>query len=715
MTPPRGRNARYGREETGQVVVFFALLIPVLFALAAIVLDVGNWYVHKRHLQTQVDAAVLASAVQFTNCARDPIAANVDIREVALGYAGDTLRPGRANPASPVSTTNLQVQEPGDVRVVLNSNAFWTPANGYVPGTNGYGLDGTVATPGDPCATRFLDAKATDEDAPPLWGLLPLTPSPKSKARVEIRQAETFAGTGLLPFFVLETRPRGVFALFVNENNGTIFDAQRLILSDTASTPWVEWVTDGAQQQEVTFDGTNTHTGIVILVSSDDPSPNLGGSLAQVCGQSPVNRKLACYGTASAGLSFIHGYSGGFNGSIGDPQVRQVELNDFGCPATDLSAPYFTLTGGAGCSAIVSAVLDFGVSGDPTVHPHCARVPGYTWGAGGIGGALGTWTGSVSLTAGGGRQNVNLSGTSGPRNGTQCGNPNQQPHSFTRNKVSAAYIANAASGPVEYLQLSATAPVTHANSIETNDPSDPFYSYTVTLGLSKPLENMNWDDDPILLRDTTGPSQYQTWDCDPGNTRSEFINGCRTPYSLNYDDHDGDGDKEWRDITCATARATPPPDCVWTDQGMSVGHFRDGVMARWRSNTDPALGQVPCYANNWPESQAEADDFFDNIRYRDDPRYVTLLVTREYPPGPGREEIPVKYWAGFYVTGWTHHHVQAPACPDNDPPPAGASTNASLWGYYITEVVFSSPDVEPSDQLCAFGNDPGKCVAILVE
>jgi hypothetical protein len=697
------------RAEHGQVVVMFALLIPVFFAIAAIVLDVGNWYVHKRHLQTQVDAAVLASALQFSGCARDPISANVNIRTVALGYAGDTLRPGRANPTAPVGTTNQQLQTPNDVRVVLNSNTWWTPAHGNVPGTDGYGLDDEQ---GDPCSIAALEARATEEDAPMLWGLLPMAPDPKAKARVEIRQAETFAGSGLLPFFVLETRPRGVFALFVNENNGQVFDTQRLVEADDALLPWSEWETEAGTEQQVTFDGLNVNTGIVILLSSDDPSPSLGGTLAEICGQSPVNRKLTCYGTGSAGLSFIHGYSGGFNGTLASPQVRQAQLGAAGCPSTDLSAPHFTLNGGAGCSAVVSLVLDFGMTGNPTVHPHCARVPGYTWSAGGIGGTRGTWTGSIGLPTASGRQAVNISGTSGPRNATQCGNPGQQPNSFTRNKVAAGYVANGASGPVEYLELEAQG-VGDANSIEVTLT----HNYTVTVGLSKPLSIANWNDDPVLLRDSTGPSQYQTWDCQaPGNNlRDWFIDGCKNPYSLNYDDHDGDGDKEWRDITCATTRPDPPPDCVWTYQGGSVGQFRDGVVARWRSNTDPALGQVPCYRNNWPQDQAAADDFFTNFRYANDPRYVTLLVTREYAPGSGRELIPVKYWAGFYVTGWTPHHTQAPACPDNDPPPPGASTGASLWGYYTNVVQFSGPGVDPSERRCEFAADPAHCVAVLVD
>ena len=84
------------RSERGQVVVFFALLLPVLFAIAAIVLDVGNWYIHKRHLQTQVDAAALAPAPEFTGCFDSTAWVQTDqaIEDHAIGFAGDTLRPG---------------------------------------------------------------------------------------------------------------------------------------------------------------------------------------------------------------------------------------------------------------------------------------------------------------------------------------------------------------------------------------------------------------------------------------------------------------------------------------------------------------------------------------------------------------------------------------------------------------------------------------------
>ena len=65
-----------------------------------------------------------------------------------------------------------------------------------------------MSTPGDPCTTKILDAKATDDDAPSLWGLIPLTPSPKTHAKVEIRKVES--ENGMLPWAVPEIDPRSV-------------------------------------------------------------------------------------------------------------------------------------------------------------------------------------------------------------------------------------------------------------------------------------------------------------------------------------------------------------------------------------------------------------------------------------------------------------------------------------------------------------------------
>ena len=119
------------------MTVFVALLLPVLLLLAVVVMDIGNLYVHKRHLQTQVDAGAFAGATKFVGCSfqfGDPVAANAAIKATALGYTGDQAR----DPA----TTNLQLQEPADVRVVLNSARYWTDGDPLT----GVGLDDTLDT-----------------------------------------------------------------------------------------------------------------------------------------------------------------------------------------------------------------------------------------------------------------------------------------------------------------------------------------------------------------------------------------------------------------------------------------------------------------------------------------------------------------------------------------------------------------------------------------
>jgi uncharacterized membrane protein len=55
MSLQRIRDAAH-REEGG-VLVLWAILTPGMIFLFLLVVDVGNWYVHKRHLQMQADAA----------------------------------------------------------------------------------------------------------------------------------------------------------------------------------------------------------------------------------------------------------------------------------------------------------------------------------------------------------------------------------------------------------------------------------------------------------------------------------------------------------------------------------------------------------------------------------------------------------------------------------------------------------------------------------
>jgi Flp pilus assembly protein TadG len=67
--------------ERGQAIVLMALSLVVILGMAALVVDVGNWYHTKRRLQGTADAAALAGAQLLP---KDPSGA----QSMALDYAG---------------------------------------------------------------------------------------------------------------------------------------------------------------------------------------------------------------------------------------------------------------------------------------------------------------------------------------------------------------------------------------------------------------------------------------------------------------------------------------------------------------------------------------------------------------------------------------------------------------------------------------------------
>jgi hypothetical protein len=724
--------------ERGQVTVFFALFLPVVFAIGAIVMDVGNWYVHKRHLQTQVDAAAFAGATKFVGCSfqfGDPVTANAAIKATALGYSGDLAR----DPAA----MNRQVQEPGDVRVVLNSNRYWADGDPL----DGVGLDDTLdtdgdpATPGDPCSSKTLEVKATDDDAPLLFGLLPIVVDPKSKARVEIRQIKEQAG--MLPWAVPDVEPAAIAAIFVDEITGDVLPNPQLLLKqDDTTLPFSEWITpagDCSIPGPECVDLASENTGVVILVSKVDDTPSLGGTLTEICSQDPG--LVTCYaGDGNQdGLAFIHGWSD-LPGTPEEPQIRDVSLYAVDCD--EFSAPYF-MRSAEECTLGATAVIDFGFDPDPTPAPPAgisAVVELQGPGCGNQGCTMqyvgeasaaneSIWSTSQFSTLDPrslGRQDYSISWSTvwpGPvtRSGTFGG-------------VAHPYVADDRSGPIDYLRLFTSdgdPPVPDPYSRNTGPPR----SVIVQVGVRKPLRIEDPLAPPILLRVASpSGSQNQAFDCDKGvNFATEIENGCQTTYGLNYDDWSmpKDGTKEWADILCEgydvgdlppdSIFNDPAPICVAIETGDKIGQFRQGLDRRFETPT--------CWPNDWPEDQPPAgrgpeDDetireFFRDHDFANDPRYVTLIIT-DYGAfsGQGNDQVPVKYFAGFYATGWdVVGNVKA--CLDNDPHPwygdryRRSLDNGDVWGHFVNIVVFSSAG-KPKDELCNF-DELGNCIAVLVE
>ena len=743
------------RSERGQVAVFFALLLPVLFAISAVVLDVGNWYIHKRHLQTQVDAAALAPAPEFTGCF-DPAAwvqTDQAIEDHAIGFAGDTLRPGILG-TNPSGTTNRQLGEPGDVRVALNASRYWVPTdpNDALTAPDGYGLDQTLdekgPAPGSPpdgvsgfCNEGYIDVKATDEDVPFLLGLLPIAPDPKSHARAQIFDIDV--SEGILPFAVPEVVPGSVYAVFVNEANPdatAVISHARLCGTPCVPVPTPSPAPPGYPSdfpysvyqgsnlaQPITFGTGTENVGVIILVSrSDIPTPpNMNSpSITTVCSQTGVR----CYSGngATSGVALIHGYE---TGSGPGPIARQVNVG--GCvdapPGPNLSGPYFNLTGD--CIVSIDADLDFSGFTNPQARTHLAASCG---GSGtdmtppGPGGSI--WTSAELLPEpdAGGQVPISISWrAAGVPGGWQC-----------LGMVARPYVKDARSGPIFYLDLAATPgggpPITNAYSTP-NDPSQQPVTYTVTAGLLPPLRTQTLSDKPVLIRFASedNPSLTQSIDCDVDSWQypdpygsmpkdaAEIAHGCVTPYAEN----------ETLDCSAYSLGDLPPPmpgttfdnapDCAQSKNGQ-VSALRQGLVAR--------LNEPTCTPNNWPNPPITPDKVTELVtNFGDDPRLVTLVVTEfQAFAGGGSTIIPIRYFAGFYITG-KDVSPQSPRCAvpgkEEDPHPVYGDTystqkrqkldDGDVWGYFVVRVEYGSGAIGHED--CDFVGAPENCVLALVQ
>src|SRR5438874_6600285 len=120
------RIAELAADERGAVLVTFALFAPVVILMAAFTMDAGNWFLHKRHLQVQADAAVFAAAREFQPCA------DASIYERAAQYGGDatvTTPSGTktfvfSNPEQPYNRQEGRGKPESGLHVLINRKQY---------------------------------------------------------------------------------------------------------------------------------------------------------------------------------------------------------------------------------------------------------------------------------------------------------------------------------------------------------------------------------------------------------------------------------------------------------------------------------------------------------------------------------------------------------------------------------------------------------------
>ncbi len=303
------------RDERGGVLVMVAVALPMMVLMASFVVDIANWFEHKRHLQMQADAAVLAGAREYAiPCANEPVIAE------ATAYGG--------------ATYNAQVggTPPENVHTLFNSRTYYNQTSN---------VDDTVVE-GTPCDAKMLDVKLTETDLPWFFRVAQV-PFINAHARVSLMQVDT--ASGALPVGVPDVNPKKVRVSFIDESNGSVLGTTDLSKQPGTTNGLAIW-DNALSPLPVTTNAR--HIGVRVAV---------GGHLSATCGDPQVD----CFDADSAnGLLYARGWTAAGSGAQpNEPIARSVMLFNGTC-----ADPYFSAESGT-CTVGVRAKVDFG-SGDPS-------------------------------------------------------------------------------------------------------------------------------------------------------------------------------------------------------------------------------------------------------------------------------------------------------------------------------------------------------------
>lgn len=580
--------------EHGGIVVFVALLVPVVVLFLSLTVDIGNWWVHKRHLQLQVDAAALAGGALFGKCFTDATAANADIRAEATRFGGA----GGSSYNSQVGGTNK-----GAVTLVYQSKSY---VAGSVP------PDDTETA--EPCDTPSLmfDVKGSEAGLPLIFqipGLSSVT-AINAHARVQLKAVEV--QEGLLPVAVPDLRFNYVFATFVDEATGVALGTVELQKTGTSGNDQL-WTTPA---------------GIPVPIASGSVGVRLrlvgGTNPAAACGQLYTE----CYDLDSPkGVVHVRGWA---------PSVAPAARNAWLLAGSCLPDAYFTA---GACSGGLQAEVDLGVlhplTGPGVTAEVWATVDGggkYPLAPAGSAGLV-TWTTTTGLPfSGAGPHAVGLNWswqqTSGTWNGFTCTTTggNKCKANGTFGTVQRAFVAGGRSGPVRRVQVFESG-VTSSGSNSFPIGSTP--TLGISLAVTGSLKVQSQASDPVVELRVVG-SQNQSIDCDPSvpNLAGEIEQGCAPAYKINPG------------LACPSYTALwslPQPwECVKTQTGGAVGQVENGLKARILGGSNSCTAPI-----NWPGYELG------------DPRLVPLIITPFGSfGGSGNDIIPVIDFGAFYIVGW---------------------------------------------------------------
>ena len=699
------------RAENGSVLVLFAVWLPVMIACAVLAVDVANWFVHRRHLQHQADAAALAAARDF----QFPCSAATEtaVTNRAMEYSG----------AGATTTLNKQV---GDANRA-DSSVF-----ALVNQPNFFNQPATDNTVGGICDTKMIDVKMTETDLPWFFDALGVVPFINAHARVSIEQADSTFDT--IPFALANSEPKAARAFFVNESDSNSSMAQPAVLEKCPGTVGglFKYSNDGcgnpanATPRRVTVGSNAEDVGVRLGLSENTGAFNCGDEGA------------ACYDDPKGALH-IRGWTGAGSAGGGQklpPIVRGVRLT----PGALCSDAYFLADpqtcGSSPYTANLIADIEFDntlnnpnaqvtvtatVEGSSTPHPLTYNSGTDLWSSviplplprreGGVEIDL-KWSqraGEMQKPGGGG------GGNNG--NGQGGGNNNNQTDNCTTNspcvrdfeEVARPYTASEANaGTIRFAKVTAATaagvPEPDGNSLErcSSVKNTCDYDMTVTILVAGLENSSDFNEAPRRLR-TDDSQNTGLVDCVGSPYKDQIEKGCGRTYR-----------RKDPAETC--------PDVNQISQLQSDPNYRAPCVLIETGNKQPINnelnlriheGTTCTNPNRWDDArirsltdgQASAMQWL--LSDPNDERIVHVFVvpfgTFTNQPS-GQRTIPIIDFATFYLTGW-----EGDPCTDSD----SVGDSEEIVGHFVKFV-------EPTSGGSGSGTpcDPnafGACVAVLTE
>jgi Putative Flp pilus-assembly TadE/G-like len=648
--------------ERGGVLVIVAIGMPALIGFTGLVIDVGNWFAHHRHLQTQADAAALAAAgdVRFPCDANVNAAVNARIEEY-----GKTLNPQ-------VGGTPAE-----NVEWALNSR-HWPRQTGA-----GSPVDTTVVEE-PPCKARMIDVKMSEHDLPWFLKATGIVDHINVKARVSLFTVTR--RTGAVPVGVPDVNPEAVRVWFVDETTSpaTEIPGSSKVLKrreDADGNPLFE---NGLQIWDNAADNSGTplplkveqsKLGMRVAISRDASTTDC------------ANAAVECFDADSdKGLLFVRGHATTPAVQIGSrPELRDAWLLQGTCANGYFSA------GSDSCNVQLSARIDLAPNVTaPTID---AIVGGSSYRMT-YDSADGMWKTGASIPVAPGASvvvNVRVRQENGSFGTTVCTKKDPCTHTFTdvQRHVSAS---DDRSGAIQELGVSDAAG-TGANSLErcTATQTACTHDLTVRVGLLSGIQYASSPaSPPIALRVTGSGSRTGALRCGDGNFKDLLAEGCPEEFAINRSD------------PCPNDQEIP--NCVDVGTGAQPNQLAEGMNTRILGESKPKTCTSP---NQWPEVLSDPD------LLASDPRLVVMFVTPlDAFDTSGSGSVPIRSFAYFYVTGWKGSgggfDNPCEGFGDDVPPDKGY-----LMGHFV-KYVSRINDGSSGDTPCDF-RAASPCVAVLTE